>query len=87
MLQVLPTANTVKAVVRGTEQAASKEATAVWNQNYLEITPDHGSLTSTYIPNDACMADVDGDGEPGDTDEVRQCQLGRQVLSEGRLQW
>ena len=53
---------TVKAVVRGTEQAASKEAT-VWNQNYLEITPDHGSLTSTYIPNDACMADVDGDGE------------------------
>ena len=55
---------TVKAVVRGTEQAASKEEEAtVWNQNYLEITPDHGSLTSTYIPNDACMADVDGDGE------------------------
>ena len=53
---------TVKAVVRGTEQGASKEAT-VWNQNYLEITPDHGSLTSTYVPNDACMADVDGDGE------------------------
>ena len=53
---------TVKAVVRGTEQAASKEAT-VWSQNYLEITPDHGSLTSTYIPNDACCADVDGDGE------------------------
>ena len=55
---------TVKAVVRGTEQTASKEEEAtVWNQNYLEITPDHGSLTSTYIPNDACMADVDGDGE------------------------
>ena len=53
---------TVKAVVRGTEQAASQEAT-VWSQSYLEITPDHGSLTSTYIPNDACMADVDGDGE------------------------
>ena len=53
---------TVKAVVRGTEQSASKEAT-VWSQNYLEITPDHGSLTSTYVPNDACMADVDGDGE------------------------
>ena len=53
---------TVKAVVRGTEKAASKEAT-VWSQNYLEITPDHGSLTSTYIPNDACCADVDGDGE------------------------
>ena len=53
---------TVKAVVRGTEQTASQEAT-VWSQSYLEITPDHGSLTSTYIPNDACMADVDGDGE------------------------
>ncbi len=53
---------TVKAVVRGTEQAASKAAT-VWSQNYLESTPDHGSLTSTYVPNDACCADVDGDGE------------------------
>ena len=53
---------TVKAVVRGVEQAASKEA-AVWENSYLEITPDHGSLTSTYVPNDACMADVDGDGE------------------------
>jgi len=54
---------TVKAVVRGKEEAtASKDAT-VWGQNYLEITPDHGNLTSTYVPNDACMADVDGDGE------------------------
>lgn len=53
---------TVKAVVLGQEQEASKEA-AVWSQNYLEITPDHGSLKSTYIPNDACCADVDGDGE------------------------
>ena len=53
---------TVKAVVRGVEQSASKEATP-WSQSYLEITPDHGSLTSTYIPNDACCADVDGDGE------------------------
>ncbi len=53
---------TVKAVVRGVEQSASKEATP-WAQNYLEITPDHGSLTSTYVPNDACCADVDGDGE------------------------
>ena len=53
---------TVKAVVRGVEQSASKEA-AVWGQNYLEITPDHGSLTSRFEPNDACMADLDGDGE------------------------
>ena len=54
---------TVKAVVRGTEQAASKEAT-VWTDSYLEITPQHDpSITSTLVPNDACCADVDGDGE------------------------
>ena len=53
---------TVTAVVRGTEKAHSKVAT-VWAQNYLEITPDHGDLKSTYVPNDACCADVDGDGE------------------------
>ena len=53
---------TVSAVVRGKEQSQSKSA-SVWAHNYLEITPDHGSLTSTYVPNDACMADVDGDGE------------------------
>ena len=54
---------TVKAVVRGTEQAASKETT-VWTDNYLEITPKHApSITSTLVPNDACCADVDGDGE------------------------
>ncbi len=53
---------TVKAVVRGTEQAESKAA-AVWAHNYLEIKMNHGSLKSTYVPNDACCADVDGDGE------------------------
>ena len=54
---------TVKAVVRGTEQAASKEAT-VWTDSFLEITPQHDpSITSTLVPNDACCADVDGDGE------------------------
>jgi len=53
---------TVSAVVRGKE-GTQCDATGVWAQNYLEITPDHGSLTSTYVPNDACMADVDGDGE------------------------
>jgi len=42
---------TVKAVVRGKEEAtASKDAT-VWGQNYLEITPDHGNLTSTVSNN------------------------------------
>ena len=53
---------TVSAVVRGSEKEQCNAA-SVWSQNYLEITPDHGSLTSTYVPNDACMADVDGDGE------------------------
>ena len=53
---------TVTAVVRGKEQAQSEEAT-VWSQGWLEITPDHGNLASTYQPNDACMADVDGDGQ------------------------
>ena len=53
---------TVSAVVKGKE-GAQCDAAGVWEQNYHEITPDHGSLTSTYVPNDACMADVDGDGE------------------------
>ena len=53
---------TVTAVVRGQEQAASKPA-SVWTNNYLEIKPNHGDLKSTYVPNDACCADVDGDGE------------------------
>ena len=52
----------VEAVVRGVAQGKSKAVTP-WAQNYLELTMDHGSLTSTYIPNDACCADVDGDGE------------------------
>ena len=52
----------VETVVRGVAQGKSKAVTP-WAQNYLELTMDHGSLTSTYIPNDACCADVDGDGE------------------------
>ena len=53
----------VRAVVRGVEQEAGKEAT-VWTTNYMEITPPHHpSITSTLVPNDACCADVDGDGE------------------------
>lgn len=52
----------VAPVVRGVEQAKS-EAVSVWGNDYFEITPKHDpSLTSTYIPNDACCADVDGDG-------------------------
>ncbi|SDE92743.1 autotransporter-associated beta strand repeat-containing protein [Bacteroidales bacterium KHT7] len=54
---------TVKAVVRGKEQAASK-AVGVLANAWKEIKPKHdASLKSTYIPNDACCADVDGDGE------------------------
>ncbi len=53
----------VAAVVRGVEQDKSKAA-ATWGSDYLEITPKHdASLVSTYIPNDATCADVDGDGE------------------------
>ncbi|MCR5711859.1 MAG: rhamnogalacturonate lyase, partial [Prevotella sp.] len=51
----------VEAVVRGVVQTKSKEVTP-WTQRYLEITPTHEGLKSTYVPNDACCADVDGDG-------------------------
>ena len=54
---------TVRAVVGGVEQAASKAA-SVFTNNYKEIKIQHDpSLKATYIPNDACCADVDGDGE------------------------
>lgn len=52
---------TVEPIVRGTAQSKC-DASSVWSNNYLEVKMDHGSLTSTYIPNDACCADVDGDG-------------------------
>ncbi|MBQ3636406.1 MAG: autotransporter-associated beta strand repeat-containing protein [Bacteroidales bacterium] len=53
---------TVRAVVRGVEMDDSKAVTP-WTTDYMEITPDHGQLTSVYEPNDATVADVDGDGE------------------------
>ena len=53
---------TVSAVVRGKEQAQSKSVAPLAN-NWLEIKMDHGNLKSVYVPNDACCADVDGDGE------------------------
>ena len=53
---------TVRAVVRGVEQSAGNEATP-WAQNYMEITPTHEGLKSVYVPNDACCADVTGDGQ------------------------
>ncbi len=54
---------TVAAVVRGKEQTQCA-AVKPWSQDYLEIKPKHdASLKSTYVPNDACCADVDGDGQ------------------------
>jgi rhamnogalacturonan endolyase len=60
---------TVRAVVGGTEQAASVAA-SVWGNNYLSVplsvptggtTPD--GVAYTYSANDASAGDVDGDGE------------------------
>ncbi|MBQ0056364.1 MAG: hypothetical protein KBT20_01795 [Bacteroidales bacterium] len=54
---------TVRPVVRGVEKEASAPAT-VWNKQYFEIHPQHSSqLKCTYVPNDACCCDVDGDGQ------------------------
>ncbi|WP_435303350.1 rhamnogalacturonan lyase [Paenibacillus amylolyticus] len=60
---------TVRAVVSGTEQAASGVA-SVWGNNYLSVplsvpaggtTPD--GVAYTYSANDASAGDLDGDGE------------------------
>ncbi|MCG7379325.1 rhamnogalacturonan lyase [Paenibacillus sp. ACRSA] len=60
---------TVRAVVGGAEQAASKVA-SVWGNNYLTVplsvpaggtTPD--GVAYTYSANDASAGDLDGDGE------------------------
>ncbi len=54
---------TVEAVKHGVKQTASAAATP-WANSYLEITPNHPStITSTLVPNDACCAAVDGDGQ------------------------
>ena len=53
---------TIKAVVRGIEQEACKP-TQVWESSYKEIKLKHEGIASTLVPNDACCADVDGDGE------------------------
>ncbi|MCF0208209.1 MAG: hypothetical protein HUK07_02060, partial [Bacteroidaceae bacterium] len=53
----------VAAVVRGVEQEKCN-AVMPWANDYMEIKPKHASmLKSTYQPNDACCADVDGDGQ------------------------
>jgi len=53
---------TVSAVVRGVEQAQCAAA-SVWASSYKEIKLTHEGIKSTLVPNDACCADVDGDGE------------------------
>ncbi len=53
---------TVSAIVRGVEQEQSKVA-SVWSSSYKEIKLTHEGIKSTLVPNDACCADVDGDGE------------------------
>lgn len=59
---------TVKPVVKGVEQAASKAAVAMAN-NYLQIpvaavpsNKDGRDISADYEPNDATVADLDGDG-------------------------
>ena len=53
----------VEAVKRGVKQSKST-AVAPWGNSYMEITPKHDpSISSTLVPNDACCADIDGDGE------------------------
>ena len=53
---------TVAAVVRGEEQTQCK-AVMPWGTSYKEIQLTHEGIKSTLVPNDACCADVDGDGE------------------------
>ena len=53
----------VAPVVKGVVGKQSVAKT-VWAQDYMEITPKHPSeLKATYVPNDACAADVTGDGQ------------------------
>ena len=53
---------TVAAVVRGVEKPQCAPA-SVWSKSYKEIKLTHEGIKSTLVPNDACCADVDGDGE------------------------
>ncbi len=53
---------TVAAVVRGVEQPQCNAVTP-WSSSYKEIKLTHEGIASKLIPNDACCADVDGDGE------------------------
>ncbi len=61
---------TVRAVVRGKESSEASKAVTPWAKDYLEIpihkiysNADGRDITSYYEPNDATIADLDGDGE------------------------
>ena len=53
---------TIAAVINGVEQSQCAPATP-WTSSYKEIKLAHEGIQSKLIPNDACCADVDGDGE------------------------
>jgi len=53
----------IKAVINGVEQSEASAAKQPWTTAYKEITLTHEGIKSTLVPNDACCADVDGDGE------------------------
>lgn len=53
---------TVSAIIKGKEQAQCKPA-SVWASSYKEIKLKHEGIKSTLVPNDACCADLDGDGQ------------------------
>jgi len=52
----------VSAVVNGKELEQCK-AVGAWSNSYREVKLTHADIASTLVPNDACCADVDGDGE------------------------
>lgn len=53
---------TVAAVIGGQVQTQCA-AVKPWTDSYKEIKLTHEGIKSTLVPNDACCADVDGDGE------------------------
>lgn len=54
---------TIKTVVNGVESAEACAPVATLSNSYKEIQLTHEGIKSTLVPNDACCADVDGDGE------------------------
>ena len=54
----------IRPVYKGEETDDGKcKDTTPWSTSYKEITLTHEGILSTLVPNDACCADVDGDGE------------------------